>query len=470
MAFSSVHFLFVFLPIAIIGRLILKPVKNIKIENIFMLFLSIIFYAWCGIEYLIIIFAFALVNFGFGKLVSNTKNRKRNFICIIYIDVLVLLLCKYFNFLVENIEYFITILTKRECIIGVPQIPLPLGISFIVFQVISFEADNYSGKIQKYGLVEFLLYLFLFPQVVEGPIVRYPEIEHEMYKRNSDFAEEIEGMRRFICGLSKKVLIADQLLKIPNGMFEISASGLTPIYAWIGIICYAFVIYFDFSGYSDMAIGLCQFFGIHIKENFNYPYISCSIQEFWRRWHISLSLWFRDYVYIPLGGNRKGAWKTYRNLIIVFLLTGIWHGANWTFFVWGIWHGIFMLIERVGLKKLLDKLPKFFGHIYCSIVVLIGWVFFNASDLGAALTYLKCMFGMKIAQVQLSTLELFDSRIFVVFILACILSMPVARLVNKKIDSQKVIWIKNLGCMLLFILSIATILSTGFSPSIYTKF
>lgn len=470
MAFSSVHFLFVFLPIAIIGRLILKPVKNIKIENIFMLFLSIIFYAWCGIEYLVIIFAFALVNFGFGKLVSKSQNPKRNFISIICIDVLVLLLCKYFNFFIENIEYFISILTKRECIFAVPQIPLPLGISFIVFQVISFETDNYNGKIKKYGLVEFLLYLFLFPQVVEGPIVRYPDLEHEMYERSSNFGEDMEGIRRFICGLAKKILIADQLLKIPNGMFEMSASGLSAIYAWVGIICYAFVIYFDFSGYSDMAIGLCRFFGFHIKENFDYPYISCSIQEFWRRWHISLSSWFRDYVYIPLGGNRKGVWKTYRNLGIVFLLTGIWHGANWTFIIWGIWHGLFMLIERFGFKKVLDKLPKFFGHFYCLIVVLIGWVFFNASDLGSAITYIKCMFGMKTAQVQLSTLELFDNRIFLVIIIACILSTPVSRVINKKINSQKTIWIKNLCCILLFVLSAATILSTGFSPSIYTKF
>lgn len=470
MAFSSLHFLFIFLPVAIIGRLILKAIKNIKAENIFLLILSIVFYAWCGIEYLVIIFMLALINYGFSEAVLKVKNKKYNLICIISFDVLVLLICKYFNFFIDNIENILACITGQNYIIGTPQIPLPLGISFIVFQLISFEVDNYSGKVQKCGIAEFLLYIFLFPQVIEGPIVRYQDIEGDMYQRNSTFAEDIEGMRRFILGLAKKVLIADQLSKVSDTLFEVSATGLPAKYAWIGIVSYAFVIYYDFSGYSDMAIGLCRYFGFHIMENFDYPYISCSVQDFWRRWHISLSTWFRDYIYIPLGGNRKGAWCTYRNLGIVFLLTGIWHGANWTFIIWGIWHGFFMLIERMGFRKILNKIPKFFGHIYCLIVVLIGWVFFYANDLGSALIYLKCMLGMRTADVQLSVLQLFDTRIFIVALFGFIFSMPVVRLADRKIDYEKSIWIKDFCCILLLIFSVATILSTGVNPSIYTKF
>lgn len=470
MAFSSIYFLFIFLPIAIVGRLMLKPFKNIKIENIFLLILSVLFYSWCGIEYLLIIFVLTLINYGFGNAVAKTQNRRLNFICVICLDVLVLLVCKYFNFFVYNIEHIITVLTGRDYIFGAPQIPLPLGISFIVFQLISFETDKYSGKIGKCGILEFFLYVFLFPQVIEGPIVRYQEVAQEMFQRDLNFSGEMDGVRRFIRGLAKKVLIADQLSKIPETMFEVSVTGLPARYAWIGIVCYAFIIYYDFSGYSDMAIGLCQYFGFHIKENFDYPYIACSIQEFWRRWHISLSSWFRDYVYIPLGGNRKGVWRTYRNLGIVFLLTGIWHGANWTFIIWGIWHGLFVLIERMGFRKILDRIPKLFGHVYCLIIVLIGWVFFNAKDLGAALSYLKCMFGRTVAEVQLPILQLFDYRIFTVILVATVFSTPVARVIDNKIDSQKSIWIKDLVCIFLLVLSVATALSTGFNPSIYTKF
>lgn len=470
MAFSSIYFLFIFLPIAIIGRLILKPIKSIKAENIFLLILSIFFYAWCGIEYLIIICALALVNYGFGVAVLKSGNRKYRLIGIIGLDVIVLLVCKYFNFFIDNIEYVITGLIGHDYIISAPLIPLPLGVSFIVFQMISFEADNYSGKIQKRGIIEFFLYIFLFPQVIMGPIVRYSDIECAMYQRNSKFAEDVEGIRRFIMGLAKKVLIADQLSKISATMFEASVTGLPTEYAWIGIVCYAFVIYYDFSGYSDMAIGLCQYFGFHIRENFDYPYISCSIQEFWRRWHISLSSWFRDYVYIPLGGNRKGIWRTYRNLGIVFLLTGIWHGANWTFMIWGIWHGFFMLIERMGLGKILNKIPKVFGHVYCLSIVLVGWVFFNANDLASALIYLKCLFGITKSEMSLSVLQLFDNRIYVIILFAFVFSMPIVRLVDQRIDSQKSICIKDLGCIVLLVLSVATILSTGFNPSIYTKF
>lgn len=338
-----------------------------------------------------------------------------------------------------------------------------------MFQIIAFSVDVYRGQAKEDSYMDYALYIMFFPQLVQGPIVRYKEMSSELKERIVSPHNLNYGAKRFMTGFCKKVLIADKMLAMSNATFGMTESGLPLGYAWLGILSYGFVIYFDFSGYSDMAIGLCEMFGFHIAENFNYPYIAKNIQEFWRRWHISLSSWFRDYVYIPLGGNRVEKWKIYCNLFIVFLLTGVWHGASWTFVIWGIFHGVFMLLERVGLKKCLEKIPEAFQHIYTLVIVLIGWVFFRADSLSQALTYMKAMFVPNdVTYVQISVLKLINPEFVVTFLFAVLLSTPIMKNIfeNKK-------WLKRAGdmiCIILFVYAISTMLSTSFSPSIYTKF
>lgn len=434
--------------------------------------MSIIFYGWCGVQYLVLLLAMVCINYA-GIKALNAFNRKKTWlVSIITLDILVLAIFKYFNFFVENIEHIIGAFRNTEYSIGAPLIPLPLGISFFVFQLISALVDVYRGQARVEGFWDFALFIMLFPQLIEGPIVRYHEVADSLKERSVSYTDLEYGTIRFIVGFAKKVLIADQLNGIVNLIFGLSAAELPLGYAWLGAICYAFVIYFDFSGYSDMAIGLCRIFGFRIAENFNYPYISKSIQEFWRRWHISLSSWFRDYIYIPLGGNRKGTFCTYRNLLIIFLLTGIWHGANWTFIAWGIFHGLFMLAERMGLKKLLERLSSVVGHIYTMLVVLIGWVLFRADSFEKALGYLKAMFIPSGASYrQIGILSQFNPEVIFLFAAAVLFSTPFAQNIQNKFAASKAYILgRNTILVILFIVSLATMISSSYNPSIYTKF
>ena len=428
MSFSSVPFIFFLLPVSLVLYGLAGMFHNTKLKNIVLLVMSVLFYGWCGVQYLVLLMAMVCVNYVGIKALERFEKKKQWLAGMIMVDVFVLAFFKYFNFFVDNLERVIRLFGKEEYVIGTPVIPLPLGISFFIFQIIAVLVDVYREEAQVDNFWDFALFITFFPQLIEGPILRYHEMSDALKERQSAYEDLEYGTKRFIVGFAKKVLIADKLNGSVNAIFGMTETGIPFGFAWLGAICYAFVIYFDFSGYSDMAVGLCRIFGFHIAENFNYPYISKTIQEFWRRWHISLSSWFRDYVYIPLGGNRKGMVCTYRNLFIVFLLTGIWHGANWTFIAWGIFHGVFMLVERAGLKKILERLPAVFGHLYSFVVVLVGWVLFRAENIGQAFAYIKSMFiPMNVTYRQIGVLSQFNSEVIFLLVVACLFSTPIAK-------------------------------------------
>ena len=346
-------------------------------------------------------------------------------------NILLLVYFKYANFFEESLKD-IGILEQTSLV----KIILPIGISFFTFQGMSYLIDVYYQKVRpQKNLVSLGLYISMFPQLIAGPIVRYIDVEKQISEdRVFNWERFSEGTQRFIKGLFKKVVIANQMGFIADFVFDGSIE-VGPLSYWLGIVCYAFQIYFDFSGYSDMAIGLGKMFGFDFLENFNLPYISQSIKEFWRRWHISLSSWFRDYLYIPLGGNRKGTARTYTNLLIVFFITGLWHGASWSFIVWGLYHGFFLILERLGLEDLLGKIPRLFRHLYAILVVLLGWVFFRAETLSAGLSYIGGMFSFNNNYDEV--LQLMTPYLMFVLLLAIVLSTNAKEYVKKQIDSTK---------------------------------
>jgi len=471
MSFSTISFIFIFLPITFLIYGLAALTGNIKYKNFVLLISSVVFYGWCGLQYLFLLAAIIVINFLMSRKIEKSISKKYWLLGVISVNVIVLGIFKYFNFFAYNIENMVRFIGKENYSFGIPLIPLPLGISFFTFQIISYVVDVYRGEEVEKNFINFALYVMFFPQLVEGPIIRYRDISETLHSRISTYNSLEYGTRRFMVGFAKKVLIADKLLPISNAMFEMTETGIPTGYAWLGIISYSFVIYFDFSGYSDMAIGLSEMFGFHIAENFDYPYISQTVQEFWRRWHITLSSWFRDYVYIPLGGNRNGVLNTYRNLMIVFLLTGLWHGASWTFVIWGVFHGVFMLLERGGLKTILAKLPNFVRHLYTLFVVVIGWVFFRAENINQAIAYIRAMFiPENISYAQIDILRYINREFVVVLLLAVIFSTPVMRRVHKKFENRQIIWMENTCIFIVFIIAISTMLSSSFSPSIYTKF
>ena len=409
MLFSSMIFLWVFLPCVLLGDALLNiiPFKDrtqrIKVKNGFLLIASLFFYAWGGIYYLLIMLFSIVVNYIGGQLIAHRyqtkEEQKKCLIITVCLNLLILFVFKYFNMLGIVIENIISdggsiLAMQGTGVLNLPNIVLPIGISFFTFQAMSYVIDVYRGDAPvQDNLFSFALYVSFFPQLIAGPIVRYLDVAKEINERKETSYLRVSGIKRFCYGLGKKVLLANVFAETADKIFALEPNMQTGIVAWLGIICYTLQIYYDFSGYSDMAIGLGRMFGFHFRENFNYPYISQSIREFWRRWHISLSTWFREYVYIPLGGNRKGKVRTYINLFTVFLLTGIWHGANFTFIVWGLYYGIILVIERIFLGKILDNNPmKWINHIYVLLIVVLGWVFFRADNIYLAFSYLKGMF------------------------------------------------------------------------------
>lgn len=394
--------------------------------------MSLIFYAW-GEGYLVLLMVISiLVNYVAGLAIDECHKKSKTVAKILLgisvaLNLVLLIYYKYFNFIVENLQAFgLEINLENE------PIHLPIGISFFTFQSISYLVDVFRNEteVQKNPL-NLGLYISLFPQLVAGPIVRYHDIARQIAERKINNKKFTSGTARFIRGLGKKVIIGNSLALIADETFAIPAAELPSMVAWLGIICYSLQIYFDFSGYSDMAIGLGKMLGFNFLENFNYPYISKSIQEFWRRWHISLSSWFRDYLYIPLGGNRGGTFFIYRNLFIVFFVTGLWHGASWNFVVWGLFHGAFLVLERVGLKDFLNRTPSFIQHAYLILVVIIGWVFFRSPDLSYAFSFLQSMIGLN-SGGNFYPLLYFDNYRIATLILGVLLSTPFVKvLVNK---------------------------------------
>ena len=374
MVFSNLVFLFIFLP-AVLFLYYLSPKAG---KNYILLLASLLFYAWGEPVYVLIMLGSICMNYLFARWLDQGKNgfqRKFWLVVSIIANLFVLGIFKYAGFFMENVNKLF------HTVFPVPEIALPIGISFFTFQAMSYVIDVYrkDAVLQK-NLFDLALYISLFPQLVAGPIVRYQTVADQITDRIHDWALFESGVKRFLIGLFKKVLIANPIGLVADEIFALSGGDLSTGTAWIGVMAYALQIYFDFSGYSDMAIGLGRMFGFKFLENFNYPYIAQSVTDFWRRWHISLSSWFRDYVYIPLGGNRVRPWKIYCNLFIVWTLTGFWHGASWTFLVWGFYYGVLIALERLFLGKLLAKLYRPLRHLYLLFIVMIGWVFFRADD------------------------------------------------------------------------------------------
>ena len=423
MVFSTPIFLFLFLPAVLVLNYII-PKKYIAAKNVVLLIASLFFYAWGEPKNVLLMLLSIAVNYVCGLLLgrfdSDEKKRKVVLWASVVFNLGLLFFFKYFSFVTGGLF---------------PVIKLPIGISFFTFQIMSYTIDVYRRSVEpQKSLLKLALYISLFPQLIAGPIVRYIDVEKQLTYRECTAEKTARGMIRFSMGLAKKVIVSNTVAAICDGIFG-STNTVPAFTAWVGVICYALQIYFDFSGYSDMAIGMGHMLGFDFLENFNYPYVSCSVQEFWRRWHISLSSWFRDYLYIPLGGNRRGKVRTYINLIIVFACTGLWHGASLSFIVWGLWHGLFLVIERLGFKKVLDKLPKFIGWIYTMLVVLVGWVFFRADTLPAAMKYLGEMFSFSGGVAN--GMAQFDNLSFIITVIAIILCTPVYQFLKGKRMAEK---------------------------------
>ena len=383
------------------------------------------------------------------------------FVITILFNIGLLFYFKYTDFLIQNVNsIFHTNFNLRN-------IALPIGISFFTFQILSYIIDVKRNKIPvQRNLLDLGLYISFFPQLIAGPIVRYIDISEQIKKRSISIQKFNDGCIRFMTGFSKKILIADQLAPYINDIFKLH--GISAPSAWLGIVAFALQIFFDFSGYSDMAIGLGKMFGFDIPENFNYPYISKSIREFWHRWHISLSQWFRDYVYIPLGGNRCGQFRNLFNLFIVWSLTGFWHGASWNFIFWGTYYFFFLVIERSTFGKILEKTPKLFQHLYAIIVILIGWVFFRETGLSNAMTYIQNLFTLN-NSMWADALYVIDRKFIFCILVGLFISTPIISTIKQRTD-KKVRKIHDGLIVIFFLLSIAFLLGAGFSPFLYFRF
>ncbi len=466
MVFSSTIFIFAFLPIVLLAYYILGK----KVRNYILLLASLFFYAWGGVEYLKILIVSIVINYIFGILIDKLRDDiilKKIFLGIgIFLNLALLFYYKYYDFFIKNVN--LTFNTEFP----LKYIVLPIGISFFTFQGMSYIIDIYrkDGKVNK-NPFSVALYISFFPQLVAGPIVKYKTVDDQIRNRKESIDNFSYGINRFVIGLAKKVIIADILAAMADNIFTQYYSGIDTPTAWIGAICYTFQIYYDFSGYSDMAIGLGYMFGFKFMENFNYPYISKSITEFWRRWHISLSTWFKEYLYIPLGGNRRG--NVYVNLFIVFLVTGIWHGADWSFVLWGLWHGLFILIERfIRNKKFYINIPNIIKHIVTMLIVILGWVLFRADNLEQAVGFIKTMFGFGTASALTFEYRYFINKKLIFWIvMAAIGSMPFIANKLKKYTGRKSFEIlTTIGIAILFVISIIFVVNSTYSPFIYFQF
>lgn len=468
MIFSSLVFLFVFLPLIIFLYYISKD----KYKNYLLLIASLFFYAWGEPIYVVIMLISIMANFIFGKKVYiENDSRKRDIwltISIIF-NISMLGFFKYTGFFIDNINGLFGSNIKRW------DISLPLGISFFTFQAMSYVIDVYrnDAKVQK-SFLNLALYISLFPQLVAGPIVRYQTIADQIEHREHNLQKFENGVTRFIIGLSKKVILSNSLGMLADTIFNMQVSNLTVVSAWLGIISYSLQIFFDFSGYSDMAIGLGKMFGFEFLENFNYPYISKSASEFWRRWHISLGSWFRDYIYIPLGGNKKGKLNTYINLFIVWFLTGFWHGASWTFIAWGIYFGVLIAMEKAFLDKILEKIYLPFRHLYLIIIVMIGWIFFRSETFTQAYNYIKVLFGLSNNLLYNNLTITYLNDYMYIIILSLIFSIPIVPMIRGKLGDMKensfYYIFKSSVLMVIFGFVIIQLVNSTYNPFLYFRF
>ena len=465
MLFSSLTFLFGFLPILLVFYFV---IKNRKYRNIILLLFSLLFYAWGEPKYIILMLLTILVAYIFGILIGKDNKYKKIYLIIcIVIMIANLVIFKYTNFILSNINLLTSSKIKENNLI------LPIGISFYTFQILSYIIDLYRGKVKvQKNFLSLAIYVSLFPQLIAGPIVRYETIENEINNRKESLADITLGLKRFIIGLGKKVIIANNMAILADNIFDKYTNSYGTAIIWIGVLSYTMQIYFDFSGYSDMAIGLGRIFGFHFLENFDYPYISKSITEFWRRWHFSLSSWFKDYVYIPLGGNRVSKAKWIRNIFIVWTLTGLWHGAAWNFIIWGIYYGLILILEKTLLNKLAKKVPKILNYIYTIILVMIGWMIFRTNNLKDIVVFLDRMFiyhKTDWLSIVSNNITLFVSAIFI--IPAIILSFPLIKIIKNKIK-KPILYniIENIVLICILIICIMYLTSSSYNPFIYFRF
>ncbi|MBK9760669.1 MAG: MBOAT family protein [Flavobacteriales bacterium] len=406
MVFSSPVFLFQFLPITL---LLVLLAGNRRAQNTVLLIASLLFYFWGEGAFVLLMFGTALFNFLCGLAIERTRSPRFVLAIAVAANLATLIWFKYANLFAVSLNALLAHWELPSLVLD--PIHLPIGVSFFIFHSLSYVIDVYRGdaKAQRSPGIA-TLYIALFPQLVAGPIIRYHDVAQQFTDRTVDMSGFSYGIRRFIIGVAKKVLIADQCARIVDSVFKEAPETVTMSVAWLGIVAYAVQIYFDFSGYSDMAIGLGRMLGFRFLENFNRPYIARSLREFWKRWHISLTNFFRDYLYIPLGGNRAGGARTYLNLLLVFFLTGLWHGASWNFVVWGMIHGFFMVLERLGLGKLLDRAPRLVGHVYTLVIVLTAWAFFRIENTAGAMRFAVAMWNPNAGDALLTYPSLYLSN------------------------------------------------------------
>ena len=472
MLFSSTTFLYFFLPIVLFFNFIVFK-KSRLLQNIFLLFASLFFYAWGEPTFVLIMIASIIVNWFFGLMISKKHDNKAISRLIIALDVTfnlgLLFVFKYLTFTGNIINDLFSANWS------VPDIALPIGISFFTFQAMSYVLDVYrqKGEVQT-NILYVGLYISFFPQLIAGPIVRYETVAHEIKHRKETLNDFFDGFARFVVGLSKKVLLANSFALIADYAFNSSKSGdsLSVTFSWLGAIAYTLQIFFDFSGYSDMAIGLGRMFGFHFLENFDYPYISTSITEFWRRWHMSLGTWFRDYLYFPLGGSRCSKGRNIFNLFVVWSLTGLWHGANFTFIVWGLMYFVLLVIEKLtGIYRKNGKVLNVFKWLYTILFVILGWVLFRADTIADALVYLGSMFGLNGNVLSDGVFAGWFMQNLILLIFGAVLSTPLFRVLSQKTKNNTVIgFVKSGALIVLLILSVASLVSSSYNPFIYFNF
>ena len=468
MVFSSLEFLYLYLPVSLLIYFAV-PAKHLKMRNLALLIMSLVFYGWSEPIYIFIMFYSIVLDYicGFfaGKYRETDKKKAKAAVtvsCIMNLSVLAFF--KYSDFIIVNLSHIPPLSFLKP--IGVA---LPVGISFYTFQTMSYTIDVYMGeaRVQK-NILSFGAYVTMFPQLIAGPIVRYRDVDDALRERTHSVEGAASGIRRFLCGLAKKVLLANTA----GAMFESFSAGVSSspsvLGAWLGVIFYTFQIYFDFSGYSDMAIGLGRVLGFEFPENFNYPYISRSITDFWRRWHITLSTWFREYVYIPLGGNRCSKGRNFFNLFAVWFLTGLWHGASWNFIIWGLYFWVLLVIEKNFLGKLLERLPRAVSHIYALFFIIFGWFIFFSSDIDAPASYLRSLFSGPLTAPGV----VYDLvRSLALIVILCIASTPLPkkiydRAVKTRVGTAAV----TCACPVVLLICTAYLVDSSYNPFLYFRF
>ena len=471
MAFNDLSFVFIFFPLAI---LLHQLIPGILGKNILLLVLSLLFFAWGSWEYVFLMILVILFNYFSGlqmaaqKENENERGAKRTLVSSVAVNLLLLGFFKYWGFVIENINGLLRLS------IPVRQLSMPLGVSFFTFSILSYLFDVYRDKAPAAkNLLEFSLFVTFFPKLVSGPIVQYAAMAQQIKERRISSVKFGKGVRLFLTGLAKKVLLSNTIGTTFYALTALAPDAISVASAWLGAVTYALMLYFDFSGYSDMAIGLATMFGFDFSPNFEYPYMSTSITEFWRRWHVSLGAWFRDYVYIPLGGSREGTAKTVRNLLIVWALTGIWHGASWNFIFWGLYYGGLLLLEKFVFQPLLQYIPNFIKGIFTLVLVLIGWVFFFSPTLGSAFLWLGRMFGIGAAGLVDATAKYYFASSRILLVIGCFASFPLGSKLGANAlrrDSKLPVYASLAWSAVLLVLCIAGMMVSTYSSFLYFQF